>query len=93
MARLVEQTCQRVYQYEPWYQLDTPSCSYKATCRGLTLCMSEKASSSPSQVTEAAPKDKSRCLVEQTSQGEANPQRQPNPTSNTKSKNSRANVQ
>ena len=30
MARLVEQTCQRVYQYEPWYQLDTPSCSYKS---------------------------------------------------------------
>jgi len=30
MARLVEQTCQRVYQYEPWYRLDTPSCSYKS---------------------------------------------------------------
>ena len=33
-----------------------PPAHTKATCRGLTLCMSEKASSSPLQTTEAAPK-------------------------------------
>ena len=52
----------------------TPHAHEKATCRGLTLCISEKTSSSPLQTTEAAPKQKSGCLVEQTSQGANAPQ-------------------
>jgi len=52
----------------------TPHAHEKATCRGLTLCMSEKTSSSPLQTTEAAPKQKPGCLVEQTSQGANVPQ-------------------
>ena len=63
--RLVEQTCQRCASTSRGRELTPPPAHTKATCRGLTLCMSEKASSSLLQTMEVASGERTVHLVEQ----------------------------